>query len=746
MPDMSFEQKFGRLADTQLNEKLPSLVNYRVGFQVIDKDEDETRAVGVAGYLMNNVWLYVPVFFLDGDLKGLDLLYVKQRDIFVPAMDNWVTALSEHGLTTLGQSRDDSLGEEADMYFSPEATNLFHNFQEVGKVAFDANSILDQETWDKMRATMAKVSNNAGTLDDIPKLGKTASRAFVNTFLKNTDFTNALFRFYDPDQLQKIAGDCALDGLYKEADQGTKVEFFTEIGDKKKNKDLKRAEKELLIRHGVFIRDNRTNFSKIFHEEIDTGILQNPAQPGIYDVLLEDGKYKTYIILFPKDFRSDNVMFRQRKSNTNRLVAMIDPKKPEEYVVQDCKEIYGRPAVNITKQTTEGIQGGRKATLQVLAELPEGTSLLFVQDPKTCVETQICQQRKTDEGNPHVFVKNTAGNTSWEGMDNRMGRQLGEARVEFTGELGRLKLRGDTLFVPDSVRVFVNIPEWVKRQQEYEKKHPEAKIGDKRDARSLGWGTPETIHQLAFKQAGLTRLDIEVGGQTVGISCAGEYTGLLPKVAALKHLILDHGIQAGQAIGLIKEASRETTRRKTFMIKHAGAYDLRAYGRSKKPFMGGPSGTNKNAVEITVDRKEGRQLSGAKASDNSPMLPQQAIDHATQAANTGIKEVFDTSVLSGLVDKADVSELRKDYITDMVRGMDKVGRMMFLFYWHRDEFEERYGKEDLQKMEDTMKKVFAATGDLVLFLKEKTAYSPDSTESLFGNLSEDVATADAGDE
>jgi hypothetical protein len=79
----------------------------------------------------------------------------------------------------------------------------------------------------------------------------------------------------------------------------------------------------------------------------------------------------------------------------------------------------------------------------------------------------------------------------------------------------------------------------------------------------------------------------------------------------------------------------------------------------------------------------------------------------------------------------------------MVKGMDKIGRMLFLFYWHNDEFENRYGKEDMDELEDSLKQAFTINGDLVLYLKEKMAYSPDSSDSLFGAMSEDIGTADA---
>jgi hypothetical protein len=46
--------------------------------------------------------------------------------------------------------------------------------------------------------------------------------------------------------------------------------------------------------------------------------------------------------------------------------------------------------------------------------------------------------------------------------------------------------------------------------------------------------------------------------------------------------------------------------------------------------------------------------------------------------------------------------------------------MLFLFYWHQEEFEDRYGKSDLPELEDSLRNSFEALGDLSLFLKEKT--------------------------
>ena len=76
-------------------------------------------------------------------------------------------------------------------------------------------------------------------------------------------------------------------------------------------------------------------------------------------------------------------------------------------------------------------------------------------------------------------------------------------------------------------------------------------------------------------------------------------------------------------------------------------------------------------------------------------------------------------MMSNLVETADLSELKKDYIGRMIKGMDAVGRMLFLFYWHNEKFVDKYGKADAPELEDTIRNVFDGMGDLVLFLHEK---------------------------
>ena len=76
MPDADFERTFADLAHASLRDRAPVLLDHLVGFQLLDKSDDDSHAVGVWGFKVGNEWMYAPVFFLNGQLKGDELLYI----------------------------------------------------------------------------------------------------------------------------------------------------------------------------------------------------------------------------------------------------------------------------------------------------------------------------------------------------------------------------------------------------------------------------------------------------------------------------------------------------------------------------------------------------------------------------------------------------------------------------------------------------------------------------------------------
>ena len=106
--EAGFEQSFASLAHAYIADKAPGLLDFMVGFQLVDRNEDNTKAIGIFGFQLDKEWLYAPVFFLNGDLKGHELLYLKGQDKFVPMKENWVNYLIGKRPHILGESTPES--------------------------------------------------------------------------------------------------------------------------------------------------------------------------------------------------------------------------------------------------------------------------------------------------------------------------------------------------------------------------------------------------------------------------------------------------------------------------------------------------------------------------------------------------------------------------------------------------------------------------------------------------------------
>lgn len=140
--ETGFEQAFSSLAWSYLVDKAPRLMDYVLGFQLIDRDEDNTKAVGVFGFKIGKQLLYAPVFFLNGDLKGHELLYVKNQDAFVPMKENWVNYLLSRKPHLLGEgSRQDAYQRGG---LTPNVERLSYPPHYGGKYAADkqANPVM----------------------------------------------------------------------------------------------------------------------------------------------------------------------------------------------------------------------------------------------------------------------------------------------------------------------------------------------------------------------------------------------------------------------------------------------------------------------------------------------------------------------------------------------------------------------------------------------------------------------------
>lgn len=94
--DDDIEKAFADQASGFIENKLGALMkdDNRIGFEIVKKNDDNTRMVGVFAFKIDKDVVFAPVFFLNGEIKG-PLLYRCNTKTFVPANKEWANYLLE---------------------------------------------------------------------------------------------------------------------------------------------------------------------------------------------------------------------------------------------------------------------------------------------------------------------------------------------------------------------------------------------------------------------------------------------------------------------------------------------------------------------------------------------------------------------------------------------------------------------------------------------------------------------------
>lgn len=650
MFDSSFEIKFSQLADARLQEMVPSLSKFKVGFQLIDKNDDDTKGLGVLAFLINNTWVYVPAFFLSGKLK-MPMLYLKNYDTRVPLNDSWVSYVKSNELEEFGQL------VAADSVRVDQGKADLLNI--IGKRA-SANELIPEEEL----TAMFRLQDFPKTdlMSKLSSLGKEAFMDFADNMAEDTELTNAVLTYYSPEDLRKTAE--ALDNeVVDEVVEVPEVRVLDK--NSAEAKELDDDAKEILMKLGYYLQDDRTETSLVFNRgEAEQNTWSSPNSAGLYEVLLEDGSTKDFMILFPNHFGDIPYPSRHGHRRISSVCAMIPVGDSKKYFTITASKVLTR---NKRCYAEAGSKGAKvtpdKLTLRSLAEK-----------------------------NGDVLLVDSCGNAFALNKEQQM------PALHFTGREGVMHEKRGTLMIPECVLSF-------------------EQMTDYKDARGnqLALGDVDTfIRECEFK-AGLTPLKIYGDESGYSITSSKVDTKPMKKKAALLSLVMDHGVALPKALGMLKSAECLDKRPKI------NRYMLKMSGVSPSKQMG------------TI----GHQV-GSPVESSVTTSPQFASSMATKAADTGMKEVLDTSAMASLLGGGKPMRKLGEVLPDMIKSMNALGSVLCLYYWDNEDFDEHFGKRELVELEDKLLAMFEGMGDLVLFLREKTT----DTDSLFdgdqGNISEDI--------
>ena len=102
---------------------------------------------------------------------------------------------------------------------------------------------------------------------------------------------------------------------------------------------------------------------------------------------------------------------------------------------------------------------------------------------------------------------------------------------------------------------------------------------------------------------------------------------------------------------------------------------------------------------------------------------QDDIKFLERASDSNSRQVFDPAMIGVMVRTSRSQAIVADYIPELVDNLDRMCRLLLLFYWHNSEFADEYGIDEMADFEDLILSTIKSTSKVVLFLKQKAVES-----------------------
>lgn len=697
--DDEFEQSFFQLAYERLQDKLNNLLPFLVGFEIVNKNDEGTKALGVFGFKSNNgQMMFVPAFFINGTVKGIDLLYSKNNEQFYPLNEDFAELFLKDEVTGIGDT-------------SHEDRNEIN--QRMTPVNLEALS----------RPPKTASIKHTSLLDFVEDGDKFVKKAFYKFFSEDKKFCESVLRFYD---LEKVAKALVIRPKQAEARPEPEIRLF------KKGQDLSMlndSQKLAVLNDGYFILDKRAEDKKskigLFKY---TESFSNPSSSGFYSYITQRGSLRYGLVLVKP------VSLRKDFSSAENIVLDLDANKQGQAYRVGYDKLFVKGPYKV--KDFSSIHSSFEEPAEVTPSF-DTAYVLINPELKATEEFKVVANYKNEEGLRVVEIepryafaygpsaKKPNSFFDQQDIDNEIGHNR---RLIFTKKQGDFEFRGATVLVPKGYKLLevkfgafgeqgdfscsmagagMNTEEGKKSREAYEANKPGSLSDLNASLRS------DSVFPFAVNSNGSEFF------ATVGTMKKKYSDALSAKIG----MVLD--------FGLGKEAADEVVTAVNQYSSKSGQIKLAYTGDQNFSLRDPQAYANMLGQPTYEDYGYAEQMPADQVYTNDPtaigraVMPEvqginDSINTANNLADNGQKQIFDTQAIATLSKYVSPQTKTTAYMPEYISCLDKLGRMLFLTYWETEKFEEMYGRSEMPDLIELLTGVFKDLGDLVIFLKRKS--------------------------
>ena len=766
--ELQAEQDFAGLAYMFLQDRAPGLIKYLLGFEVVSRDEDGSRAVGMFGFKIGKDYYYAPSFFLNNQIKGLNLLLAKRTNTFVPLQEDWINFIVNRHSIELGSaaagkdvqgdleapnfrdvthpprgkqaSADDGpwpLGTAWEHVYT-KVVHMLEKDAEFIEAVTDAIDVMQGKPLRKYAADeMTELTNWFTKVG-----GPNAVQAFFNTVTGNVKFASAALAVY-PNLESMYVHKFEKSAMPTKAAAQLTVTTEVDADPATPMADEADKQRKRIIRHGFTINDTRPPEAKSEMFNVDyERMFYSPDTPGLYSMLLSTGATMPCWVFNVADSSNNSseedivVVSQQdgltRRTSSRTVFACDEAHKPIEGAYKAAVDLKDMEIGKAYLLINSG--GNAVGPLRVRAVIEEagkrteylisrGSSDLLRGDP----EYDEYGIRYEDDFSAHFrgsSYRDRRGRLRSQAYSNHYGTRS----MQLASHKGSVTYKSDGSMVVPSNWKALRVAGY--DDYEYDERQSLPRLGGLADA------TTSLIKAGCVKLAAHSddgrHFYLQIGDNPIT-------QGLSYKQASID-LVQRVGLTLDDAEEVLQAATDDRTCNRLVKVAQVMPTPMVGVNMPQPPMpgMGMDPYSGLPMQDMAYEQQVQGNMTGLPpppdsnapgigfGGDQEHQVDPEAQQLAEQAAGAGQKRIFDHASIGGLSKVFDTGAVLDSYVPELMKAMDRIGRILFLFYWNNADFSERYGTDDLAEMEDSLRNVFKSFGSLVLQLRRKSIGAEDS--------------------
>lgn len=679
---------------------------YRLGFEVVHRNEKATKMTGFFAFRVGKTLLYAPVFFVNGEVKPADMLYRGDVKRFVPLTEEWCERLVKGANQEGGNLVERSRQLQPDSYMHrlayPQHIKYASADQSEGLTEMLAHAADPGQPLPGRLLDFVVASMDPGVLEKLASLIEDSET--TRTWLVDNYDLSAL-----PTEPVKSAA----------ADDETENSLVVSFGIQKSA-----AAFEQVAQHGYAMIDKRAAHALNVITEVDPDEVKTIATAGQHNVLTADGTPRELWLLEQKnDILSGDGPVSDHPiappgnaaSDHNLPQVLWDPKTNEMNVSWQKQIFYGQNALQLDSSDKLGKSVG---------DVNVGDVYLFLHAKSLqCMGPFKVTEVAKDGESCVISIENNYG-----GRETPLvySPERTSAHQYISDDFRALPVK--TKERKDAVAAGGFEPEW-----------------------SVALMSPAALKDWMFSAGGIadsTGLSIskDKAGDTFDLKHNKVKRASVNRLEAHAVLAAELNLPAADVGNILDKVERTghvdcRVWEPKSVEKNAFTTRVSAMAPWMKSFdsnLGVPVDAPQQQVLSTYTPQRRRQterygdhfvrdLNGKNdTTDEDTGLPGDAVftmapeQLAEMASKYDMPHIFDHGALSTLAESSfNTLDQVRQYIPDLEQGVDRCFRILFLLRYRPADFEEAYGRDELLEMESEISQLAQLSGSNLLRLLKR---------------------------